>query len=346
MEDMITKKYKIFTIIAGIFTLIPVLNIIYNFLGLTNEWLYYISFYGLKIIGILIYIFILKNLKRRQIIYIVLFVFNLLISILFLSSLNNVSGGLDSLGKAMAIGLLFDASMYLYYIIAFLLYMSYAKKFVFKKNAIIRAVIVLLLVIVIYLVSYILRVERIDESKLVSVKDFENELISRNICNKKCNTSTDTKLYGIKKGLKKADDLSFYSDSDKKYPLYVYASVKKENENNWIMYYINGNLYAVNGYYYLSNFSFSNEEQKVIIGYPKIMVSESNKIVTYNPKLNVFEETESLWVGSFNYYAEDGGINIFIDYPEATKKEYNFFNINVVERVDKSTLDKIEQKRY
>ena len=237
MEETITKKYKILTIIAGILTLIPVLSIIYNLIGVTNEKLYTISFYGLKIVGLVIYIFISKKIKVRRIIYVVLAILSLLVSILMVNSMSGVSGGLDALGEALAYALLVKFSLYSYYIFAFLLYMSYAKKFIFKKNAIIRAVIVLLLALAVYGIIQLIKVDRVKEDLLPTVGDFKNELASRGLCNGECYTSDSIKLYGIKKGLEKADDLDFYSDSNKKYPLYVYATEETLHETNWLIYY-------------------------------------------------------------------------------------------------------------
>ena len=161
--------------------------------------------------------------------------------------------------------------------------------------------------------------------------------------------SLDNKdVHRIKKGLKKADELSFVTDSDQKYPIYVYASVEKEDENNWIMYYINGNLYAVNGFYYVSNASsYFNEERKVIIDYPKVVVSEKDGIITYNPKTNRFVKAKNISDGYLRYYAKGNNeISLFVDYPEETNSEYKFFSIEVVDKIDENLLRKIDLDNY
>ena len=343
MEKEVTQRYKIFTIIAGILTLISIPNIIYNYIGITNELLYQISFYITKIIGFGIYIYILKDMEKRQKIYLKISIILLVISIFALNGLSSVSGGLDSIGEALVKGMFLSITLCAYYLVAFALYISYAQKFIFEKKAMIRATIVLLVAGIILFGGYLSKTERVNESKVPSVSDFEKELVSRGICDIKCYTSYDTKLYGIKKGLDKADDLSFVTDLGKKYPLYVYATEEKENENNWIIYYINGNLYAVHGYYYVSEASTDfNEERKVIMKYPNIIVSENEDIITYNPKTNLLKKGKKVWTESLNYYAKGNDISVFVDYPLTTK--YDFFEVKVVDKINKNTLDMIRTK--
>ena len=342
MEKVITKKYIFFTIIAGILTIIPISPIIYNIIGVTDELLYLISYYATKVIGLLIYICILKDLNKRRNIYLFISFISLLISLFLMNSLDNIDGGLDALGEAIITGFLFNASIIIYHIMAFITFLSYAKKFIFNKKIIIGSSIFLLLVISIFIAKLSFNTKKINKSELPTVRKFEKELLSRNLCEGRCNTSSETKLYGIKNGLKKADELSFTSNSSKKYPMYVYASIEKENENNWIMYYIDGNLYAVNGFYYVSKASKNfNEERKVIIDFPDIIVSEKEEIITYNPQKNVFKKSKSLSTSSLNYYPKDGEIGIYVDYLDVSK--YNFFDIKVVNKIDKNTLDQISQ---
>ena len=86
LENKLSKKYIVYTILAGILTLIPVGTMILGIIDTKinsddyiNESIYAIVFYALKVIGFLIYIFVLnQNTKKRKVLIIISGIFLIL----------------------------------------------------------------------------------------------------------------------------------------------------------------------------------------------------------------------------------------------------------------------------
>ena len=137
----------------------------------------------------------------------------------------------------------------------------------------------------------------------------------------------------------KAIALSFEKNKNEKYPLYVYSIV----DYPWIIYYANGDIYAVRGkywdYYTAYNQDTGYNEEKIIWEYSlnNQIKSEKEEISIYNRKYNRFKKGNSITNESFNYYSKNKSIenSVFIEIPCIESWGSKIEKIN---RVDKISL--------
>lgn len=348
-----TKSYTFCTIIAGILTLIPVSSLILELINsinpsiYINEYIYAISFYVIKVMGFLIYFFILKKTTKKKITLIIIAGIFLLLSSLMYNNMNSMENtGIDYIGQALGIAIIFKMCLYIYYIFAFIVFILYAKNFIFKKKVIISIIIslfsIVLLILAYKTISHYTSIQKVTED-IPSINDFKNELKARNLY------TEENLLFGVDNKEKNIHKISFYSNLNEKYPSYIYYGYKTKNVSkninkyddylNWIIYYTNGKLYAV-----LGNFDDSQLFQdyySIDVSYRGNILSEDEEIYTYNWEKNYYEniniEKNSVSLEQLRYYYKDGTY-IIVDVFEKFSSHL-LHNYEITDKIDSNMLD-------
>lgn len=304
------KKNKIINIISILLILLPLDIIILNIFS--N--LYLLAYLPMTI-GFIIYILNSKPKNLLKKILIIISILCMIISLLSYNSLLNVEGGLDSLGTALGLVIFFRFSRITTKIIAFILLIIDNKEYIFRKKVIISLLSIIIgLTIVYYMyigIKTSLTTIKVEED-IPSVENFEEELTSRGLITNYSNY----KLYGIKKGIEKGVTLSFEEDSTEKFPLYVFVNDITNEEPQYIIYYINGEIYAIKAKYFFSSSQKLGDEEKIIFEFPNTLITETDTITTYNVKKNCFEIGENVTETEYNYYAKNNDTSVFIDLPK------------------------------
>ncbi len=340
-----TKEYIIFTILAGILTLVPVSTLVLGLIDSNvniNENIYIILFYIVKIIGFLIYFCILKEITKPKRIISIIAGVSLLISVFMYNSIYSIENtGIDYIGQALGNSMIFTLCIYIYYIFTFILFISYAKKFILKKKAIITIIITIILIILFASIMHYSEIEKVNDH-IPSVSDFENELIKRSLY------TNEYLLFGIDNIENNIHKIDFENDSNKQYPSYIYYGYKTNNLRknireyedflNWIIYYTNGKIYAVLGNYDDSQI-FQNF-YSIELSYDCNILSEDDEIYTYNCEKNYYEKIkinkDGVSMEKLRYYYENGThINIDV----LKKMSYNFLNYEIINKIDSNMLD-------
>lgn len=344
----ITKFYIFYTIIAGILTLVPVSSLILNLIKLINssiyinEYFYIILFYVVKVIGFLIYFFVLKKTTKKKITLAIIAGIFLMFSSLMYNNMNGMENtGIDSIGQALGIAIIFNMCLYIYYIFAFILFIAYAKKFIFKKKVIISIIIsivsIALLIFAYKTISYYSSTQKVIED-IASISDFKNELIERNLY------TEENLLFGVDNKDKNIHKISFDSNLDEKYPSYIYYGYKtknmskninkKEDYLNWIIYYINGRMYAALVDYYESSYPNSYHIYSSVLG-------EEKEIYLYNMEENYYEKVniEKDGILTENLYYRGNGMYISIETLNKSSFGYNEYLCKKYEVTDKIQSD-------
>ena len=348
-----TKSYIFYTMIAGILTLIPVSSLVLSLINVINpsvyinEYVSIIAFYVVKIIGFLIYFFVLKKMTKKKIALTLIAGIFLLCSSLMYNEMNSMENtGIDYIGQALGMAIIFKISLYIYYIFTFILFISYAKNFIFKKKVIISIIIstisIVLLIFAYKTISHYTSLQKI-ATNIQSINDFKNELIARNLY------TEENILFGVNNKENNIHKIDFDDDLNEKYPLYIYYGYKTKNISkninkyddylNWIIYYINGKIYAVLGDFDDSQL-FQNFYQ-IEISYRGNILSEDKEIFTYNWEKNYYEkidlEKNGILYENLRYYYEDGTyiiVDVFQKFSSPT-----WHNYEIIDKIDSNMLD-------
>ena len=345
-EKVVTKSYVILTLLAGILTLVPITSLIFNAMYPTievNDYIFIGSFYGVKLIGILIYYLALPKMSKVKNIWsIVAIVFLILSAYIYLQPTEPGHEGIDYIGEAVAIGLAINICMYIYYSIFFVIFFNYAEIFIFKKKVIISIIVGVVLIALLFVIykaiDHYMSIEKVTDN-IPTVSDFEKELRTRHLY------VNNNLLFGIDDKEDNIHKIDFYNNSTDKYPAYIYYGYKtlnigKETDStdeylNWVIYYMNGNLYASIAKYYESSFPNS------IILYGEVL-SENKTIYIYNHEKNYYDlvRSESECIDDtegLSYRDED--MYISIDFLEKDMDCLWPRKVRVVERIDARVLN-------
>lgn len=304
-----------------------------------------VSFFG--VIGVFISFFLLliyiKKAKEHYLIQkILLFLcFSAIVfSLIGLVSLYSMEGtGIDSLGTALASLIIIRISYFSLILCSIILLIIDNRKQVinnekilFKKNVIIPIILVVIIVLSYFPIHYLFTTEKVSEN-IPTVYDFEKQLTERGLKT----SETDYRLYGINNKSDKAIKLFFEENSLDKYPLYVYSII----DYPWIIYYANGEIYAIKGkywdYYTAWKQTMGFNEEKIICDDFLDVKSETKEISVYNRKYNRYEKGNAIKIDYFNYYSKNKNTedSIFIDIPRIDEDGYIIEQVN---RVDINTL--------
>lgn len=346
-----TILYIFYTILAGILTLIPISSLILGLIesivpGLCiDENIYVFSFYAIKVIGFLIYFLALKKTTKSRIILTGISGAFSLFSILVYASMNNIENtGIDGIGEALALGMLLNICLLVYYISAFILFISYAKKFIFKKKVITSIIIsivsIVLLIFVYKTISHYSSIQRVNED-IPSVNDFKDELVKRKLY------IDENLLFGVDSKERNLKKVNFQNNLNEKYPSYIYYGYKTKNISRnfnekddylyWIIYYTNGKIYASLSDYYESSYPNNFHIYSNIL-------SEEKEIYTYNTEENYFDiikdkndclDTDyGIYEDKYMYISIDVLTKSILNYSEHFCEKYE-----VINRIDSETLD-------
>ena len=340
-----TKLYIFYTLIAGILTLIPVSSLILRLVNSNiSEYIYIILFYVEKVIGFLIYFFLLKKITKKKIILIIIAGIFLLCSGLMYNNMNSMENtGIDYIGQALGMAIIFKICLYIYYIIAFILFISYAKNFILKKKVIIPIIIsivaIVLLVFAYKTISQYTSTQKVTED-IKTVSDFKNELNKRDLY------AEEYLLFGVDNKENNIHKISFDTDLNKKYLSYIYYGYKTKNVSKninknddylyWIIYYTNGKIYATLVDYYESSYPNSYNIYSNVLG--------EEELYTYNWDENYYEkiniEKDGISTETLYYHGNDMYISI-----EALSKssfgyvEYLCEKYEVIDEINSYILD-------
>lgn len=352
------KSYIIFTILAGILTLVPISTLILELIGLINsnsyinDSIYIISFYVVKVIGFLIYFCILKEMTKSKTAMTIIAGIFLVISGLMYNKMNSMENkGIDYIGEALGIAIIFNGCIYIYYIFTFILFIMYAKKFIFKKKVIISIIIaiisILILIFTTKVITHYTSIQKIS-SDIPSVADFKYELNRRHLY------TNEYLLFGVDNIENNIHKIDFNNDSNKKYPSYIYYGYKTKNESKnikkytdyleWIIYYTNGKIYAVLGEY--DDSQLFQDFYRLQVSYHGNILSEDNEIYTYNWKKNYYEkiniEKNSVACQDLRYYYENGTY-IIVEVLEKFSSR-GLENYEIIDKIDANMLNSYANK--
>ena len=347
------KSYIIFTILAGILTVVPISTLILGLIDLINSnsyinnSIYIISFYVIKVIGFLIYFCILKEMTKSKTAMTIISGIFLVISGLMYNNMNSMENkGIDYIGEALGIAILFNGCIYIYYIFTFILFIMYAKKFIFKKKVIISIIIAIIsIVILIFTAKVIMHYTSIQKisSDIPTVADFKNELNRRHLY------TNEYLLFGVDNIENNIHKIDFNSNSNEKYPSYIYYSYKTKNNSKnikeytdylgWIIYYTNGKIYSVLGKY--DDSQLFHNFYRLKVGYNGNILSEDNEIYTYNYEKNYYEKINikknSAARQDLRYYYENGTY-IIVDVFEKFSS-HGLDNYEIIDKIDANMLN-------
>lgn len=349
LDNKLSKKYIVYTILAGILTLIPVGTMILGIIdtkinsdGYINESIYAIVFYAVKVIGFLIYIFVLnQNTKKRKALIIISGIFLILTGLAQKNMESMDNKGLDYIGEALARALIFKACLYIYYISTIVLFISYSKKFLFKKKVIIAIVVLIIFSsisgVIIKQINNYTSTQKINDD-IPTVNDFKSELMKRNLYD------NDGLLLGIDNKDRNIHRIT--NNLDEKYPSYIYLGYKTKNLNKyfnknedylyWIIYYTNGKLYAA----LVDDYKSSYPESFYI--YSNILSEEETKYV-YNTEENYYDiiKSETDYVKTDRLYYEGNNRYISIEYLKKCDYGYSILCVEykLIDKINSQTLD-------
>ncbi len=322
-QQMFSTKDKGLIIIAGLLTFLPLNIILSNFIDFINldysletHTTIQILSYIPKFLGIMIFIFGIKNKTSNKKLLPIILISVLLFNIVLYFKLENMHGGIDAIGQALVMAFIYNGSQIIYYILSIINFITYSKTFIFKPKTI------LLLVIPVILIAFVPVFYRIydensntlkDDKKLKTVEDFKQELTKRNLY------VDDGMLFGLTKYEEESQILNF-NKNEKVYPAYIYYGYKSENTNNdytWIIYYTNGYIYASLSYYDTHNYPKSHNA----IGN---LFTESSEIYVYDIYSNKYEmfkanETDKCIQGRKGSFESKDVETIYIDYMHLDK---------------------------
>lgn len=297
-----------------------------SLLLVTNKGVEFIILILCSVISLILMITYMRSRKKEDInitkkdkIVKILFILYLIGMFLIItgtySLISMESKGLDSLGEAIVYGFMIAiGSCVTLFTPIIILFIDYWKQ-IFR----IKTLIIVLLLVGVYILIYILYISftttKVSEN-IPTLGTFQEELTERKLYSE----MIDYKLYGINKD--NCYSLSFKNAKDVKYPLYVYVLT------DWIIYYANGDIYAVYGDLLYDYISWN---------YPITVLSENEEITIYNRKLNRYKKTSNNILSS-SYYPENSELDITgIKLPAV----YNDgANITQIDRLDKENINK------
>ena len=329
-----SKTIYIFcTILAGFLTLFPT--------GSAT------SFYILKLLGFIIYFFVLKKITKTKIVIAVLAIIFLLLNFLSYNDISNLGHvGLGDLGSALGRLVIFRIFLYMYYLLTVILFILYARKFLFKKQVLIPIIVIgitITLLVFIYKLIYSKLQTKEVKNNISNTISLKKELDERKLYNE------DYLLFGVDNEGKNIHRIYFNSNANEKYPLYIYYGYKTLNTNkiinpndeylNWIIYYTDDKIYAALADYYKTGYP----DSYVIYG---SILGEQNNFYLYDNNNNVFEKIntnkENIYFDYLFYKSEDMYISMAL-IKKATS-QYLYKQYEVLDSINSNTLDSYANK--
>ena len=188
---------------------------------------------------------------------------------------NWINDSIDGIGEALIYGAMVKISGIMILICPIILLIIDNWKYIFTRKIIKIFLIVGIGILLYFPIHNLITTTKVSDN-IPSVVNFEDELKQRGFAPYKANY----RLYGISSKNKKAIKLSFDENKNEKYPLYVYSVINYP----WLIYYANGEIYAVSGKYWDYYTSYNR-----ISGY-----NEEKIMWTYGINNDVITETEKI----------------------------------------------------
>ena len=310
------------------------LNIILLLLAVILPFFFGVVGVGISLALVITYYFKVSSRSKIHKLLLILSFLGAIFSLIGLISFNSMdNAGIDAIGEAIIYGYVFDIGIIISMCCPFVMLIIDYRKQIFQKKVIIRIIIIIIAIVLFFPTRYLLVTTKVDDN-IPSINDFEKELLRRGFDT----VNSDYRLYGISKEYDRGIRIAFDINNDDKYPLYVFSII----DYPWLIYYANGDIYAVKGkywdYYSQSNYDFINNEEKIIWDFTNEVLSEQQKVYVYNIETNRYEKGDTLASYSFNYYAKDQTEedSVFIDIPSI---ESWGNKIKLVDRVDFESLN-------
>ena len=298
---------------------------------------YFLGILGLIISPVLLIIYIKtarEHYRFKKIIIFLCFI-GIALGLFAICLMNNMENtGIDYIGEAIGYAFIFKIGYFLTISGLILLLIIDNRKFIFKKKVVVTLLIIVMLIFLFFVFKYLFSTEKVSED-IPTVGDFEKELIQRDFKT----DNNNYRLYGVNNKSDKAIALSFEKNNNDKYPLYIYTII----DYPWIIYYANGDIYAVKGkywdYYTAYNRKTGYNEEKIIWEYSldNIIKSEKEEVSIYNRKYNRYEKGNTITAEGFNYYSKNENTenSVFVDIPCI---ESWGSKIEKIDRIDKKSL--------
>lgn len=227
---------------------------------------------------------------------------------------------------------------------------KYRKVIFTKKILLIVLIITLIIGVVTYVIykQYIVLTKIKVEDNIPTLLDFKHELESRDLLE---NNARNEKIYGIKKGKNNVVELEFGKDNNEQYPMYIYVGFVSSNNTSWIIYYVNGTIYAVTGHYYQYSDndyvntwdSYYDIEGGTLDDHKKRILSENEEVTVYNVEKNYYDKGKYIKSSNnFIYIVKNNSKkNIYVAIPQiASRDKYEFAKIEIVNQVNRKTINK------
>ena len=270
------KRNGLINIICLLFVIIPTEYITVRIFPIYDEMSIMIAIYLPMFLGYLIYCRNYPNMKPYQKALFLISIIFRIISLYIYAKMLTVHGGLDNIAQAIIYAAFFNISSIISRVFALLLLLLKESKYLFTKYFVIRFLtIVIGIMIVMSIISGVPRLKSRVPKEIKTLSDFKYELDKRRIYT----NSSLYKVYGIdKNGIK---ELFFEKNQGDEYPEYIFIKYGNYYSSTWIIYYINGHIYAIYGDYY---------EGHILWKHPYLLITENNEIYTYNEESDVIEK--------------------------------------------------------
>lgn len=312
-----------------------ILNIILLLLAVIFPLLFGIIGVGISVALVITYYFKVSNKDILHKILLIVSLIGTIVCLIGLLSYNSMDNyGIDSIGEALIYSYIFNIGLIIEICCPFIILIVDYRKNIFKKKVIKSIIAIIIAIVLFFPIRYLFITTKVDDN-IPTISDFEKELQNRGFDT----YESDYRLYGISKKNEKGIRLAFNLYNDEKYPLYVFSII----DYPWLIYYANGDIYAVRGkywdYYSQSNYDFGYNEEKIIWDYTNEILSEKDEVYVYNIETNRYEKGDTLTSYSFNYYTKNQGEDnsVFIDIPSI---ESWGEKIKKIDRIDYENLAK------
>lgn len=280
------KKIDYLKILYLLLIIIPTEYITLRLFPITEDLFIGIAIFLPMIVGYVLYGFGFSKLEKiPKILYLLSLVVFLISLLSFINSMT-IEGGLDSVGQALGLIIIYRLSNIICRVLALLLLIITERKHIFKKKFLIPFfIIVAVIIIIVYLTKYISTSNYRENKDIKTLADFKNELDRRGLYT----NDSPYKVFGINQNGEK--ELSFEYNSADQYPEFIFIKHKDNYSNDWIIYYVNGKISAAYGQFYVG----FNGEEKILWEYPYIAVGEDDEVFTYNDEKDVIEKGNSIY---------------------------------------------------
>lgn len=337
------KSYTYLVLLAGVLTLVPkmlLMEVLESInANLVKGDVTFLFLQVINFIGLSIYLFLPKKTIQKDPLPKITMI-TLVATILIYFFLNSLPGKTFTGFILVTVGtaLIYIISLLAYYGLAFTTFMYYLKDIKIRKE--IKTVIIIIIVAISSFLFYApyLSIRKVPEN-IPTVADFKNELTKRNLY------VDENLLFGVDNNENNLHQINFSKNSNEKYPSYVYYGYKTQNNNSndysyWIIYYTNGKLHAALAKHLSRLDSDKIDEIFDIYTIYSDILSEDEKVYTYNCQKNYYEKINIKKGGVDSQILHDNNIDVLVlENPEKGYVERIHKKYKVINKIDSNSLD-------